>query len=464
MNRRTWFALSMILIMAMLLAACGGGAAEPTAAPEPTQAPAAAPADTPTEAPAEAPTDTPVVEAPTEAPMEEPTEAPMEEPTAAPAQEAAGDMVTLTVWADDTRAPALNSFAPQLEADYGVKLEVQELAFGDIRDNVKLAAPAGEGPDLFIGAHDWIGELYINGLLAPIDLGDKAQEFFQPALDLFTYDGQLVGLPYATENVAFFYNKDLVPEAPTTWDQVIEVSKQLQADGTATYGWAMQTPGDAYHFYPVMTAFGGYVFGTDADGNWDPSDVGLDSEGSLAAAQFLDQAVKDGVLVDGVDWDTMHVLFEGGDAAMIITGPWALPRLRDAGINYGIANLPSATQAGQPFLGGQGFFINQFSDNKLLAQTVATELLATPEVMQAMFDVDPRPSAYQSVRDGVDDPDFAAFAEAGANAIPMPTIPEMSAVWGPWGDAITLIFQQAEDPVAAFTNAAEQVRTAIEGS
>ena len=67
------------------------------------------------------------------------------------------------------------------------------------------------------------------------------------------------------------------------------------------------------------------------------------------------------------------------------------------------------------------------------------------------------------VRDAIEDPDFAAFAVAGEAAQPMPTIPEMSAVWGSVGDAITLIFNQAEEPVAAFQNAAEQVRTAIAG-
>jgi maltose-binding protein MalE len=45
----------------------------------------------------------------------------------------------------------------------------------------------------------------------------------------------------------------------------------------------------------------------------------------------------------------------------------------------------------------------------------------------------------------------------------MPAIPEMSAVWSAWGDAITLIFQQGDDPQSAFENAAEQIRTAIEG-
>ena len=133
--KRTLVVLLILVAAITLLSACGGAAT-----PAPTTAPAAAPttAPEPTKAPE-----------PTMAP--EPTEAP--EATAAPA--ATGP--TLVIWADNTRAPALQKIAPAFEEKYGVKLQIQELAFGDIRDNIKRAGPAGEGPDLFIGAHDWIG-------------------------------------------------------------------------------------------------------------------------------------------------------------------------------------------------------------------------------------------------------------------------------------------------------------------
>ena len=41
--------------------------------------------------------------------------------------------------------------------------------------------------------------------------------------------------------------------------------------------------GDAYHIYPLFSSGGGYLFGKQANGDWDPSDVGVDSAGSVAA-------------------------------------------------------------------------------------------------------------------------------------------------------------------------------------
>jgi peptide/nickel transport system substrate-binding protein len=74
--------LILLLILGLVLVACGGDEEEPTTAPEPTEAPAEEPAEEPTEEPAEEP-----AEEPTEEPAEEPTEEPAEEPTEEPAAE-----------------------------------------------------------------------------------------------------------------------------------------------------------------------------------------------------------------------------------------------------------------------------------------------------------------------------------------------------------------------------------------
>ncbi|MFZ0544915.1 MAG: substrate-binding domain-containing protein [Candidatus Promineifilaceae bacterium] len=79
-NRKRLFTiLSILLIFAFGLVACGGE--EPTATPAPTEAPAEEPTEVmeePTEEPMEEPTEE-MMEEPTEEPMEEPTEEPMEE-------------------------------------------------------------------------------------------------------------------------------------------------------------------------------------------------------------------------------------------------------------------------------------------------------------------------------------------------------------------------------------------------
>jgi maltose/maltodextrin transport system substrate-binding protein/arabinogalactan oligomer/maltooligosaccharide transport system substrate-binding protein len=387
--------------------------------------------------------------------------------TEAPTAEAAAESdLVLTIWADETRTPILQALAADFEAEYGVTLVVEELGFGDIRDQLTIAGPAGEGPDIIVGAHDWLGELVSNGLLAPIDLGDKAGDFAPAAVSAFTYDGELYGMPNATENVALFINTDIVPECPATWTEVGEISAELAASNTddvATnkYGF-VRMEGDPYHFFPIQTAFGGYVFGQ-TDAGYDATDVGIDSEGSLAAATFWDQFVKDGLQPPAVDWETMHLMFESGQSAMTITGPWAITRITDSGVPFEICPIPGeVSENGQPFLGAQGFMVSAFAKDPLLAQIFLSEFVATPEVMQAFYDADPRVPAYLPVLEALTDPNIAALGEAGVEALPMPAIPEMASVWEAWGNAVVLVAQQGDDPVNAFTNAAEQIRTAIE--
>ena len=419
MKKNVLWLLSLLVVSSLLLAACGGA--------------------TPT---------------PTEEPVEPTAAEPTEEPTAAPLTE-------LVVWADELRAPIITDLGNQFAAEFGVTLTVQEMGFGDIRDQLAVAGPAGEGPDIIIGAHDWLGQLVANGLVAPIDLGAKQGEFLEAAVNAFVYDGQLYGVPYATENIAFFCNPELAPTAPTTWDEVTALAEELEASsGGTTTAWTIQT-NDPYHFNPVMNSFGGYVFGV-TDAGYDPTDVGLDSEGAIAAATFLQTMAEAGHLQADVDYDVMHALFTGGQVACIGTGPWALTLIRDSGVAYTINSFPDGgAGAGRPFLGVQGFMVSAFSENQLLAQTVLTEVFATAEFMQAMYDADPRPSAFLAVRDATTDPDLAAFAAAGAEGQPMPAIPEMSSVWEAWTNAITLTITMQQDGPSAFQTAAEQVRTLI---
>jgi maltose-binding protein MalE len=165
-----------------------------------------------------------------------------------------------------------------------------------------------------------------------------------------------------------------------------------------------------------------------------------------------------------MDWDTMHQWFESGQAAMLVTGPWVTDRIVESGVPFQICDIPGETEeAGRPFLGAHGFMVSAFANDPLLAQIFLTEFVATPEVMMAMYEGNPRPPAFLETLEAVEDEYITAFGQAGANADPMPAIPEMASVWDAWGNAVTLISQGADTGENAFTNAQEQIITAISG-
>ena len=157
MKKKLLLLISMLVIASMVLVACGG-------AETPTEAPAEPMPEEPMEEPIEEP-----MEEPTEEPMEEPTEEPMEEPTEEPMEE---PVATLRIWADDTRSAILSELADDFLAAYNVEVIVEEVS--GINEQFPIAAPAGEGPDITIVPHDQAGAMVASGLLAPLDLGAKA--------------------------------------------------------------------------------------------------------------------------------------------------------------------------------------------------------------------------------------------------------------------------------------------------
>jgi maltose-binding protein MalE len=418
MKRTLFIMVGIFMVLSMVLTACG---------PKPTEV-------VPTEPPA-------VV-----------TEPPVVEPVG-----------QLVVWADDTRAPIIEDLAPAVLAAYNIELIVELKA--SLRDDFQVAAPVGEGPDILFGVpHDQAGTMISNGLLASIDLGDKASLFREAAIAGCTYDGVLYCMPYATENLGFFYNTDLVETPPATWDEVVSVGDALIADGKTTFVMAMPGALD-YNMYPLYTAFGGYIFGKNEAGGWNPADLGLDSAGMVAGVKFLENLVELEKVPSDFDWANNHALFETGEAPFIMAGPWALSRIRESGIPYAVADFFPTGPAGEgtPFLGVQGIYINAGSENALLAQAFLLDFIATDEVMQQLYDAGQRPSAFTSVFEATDDPDLLAMGKAGENAVPMPAITAMGAVWANWGNGVALALQDTSVTAeVAMLDAQTKTRTMID--
>ena len=378
----------------------------------------------------------------------------------APETTAASEGGAITVWVDETRQAAVEAAAADYEANTGTTVEIVLKNFEDIRADFNAQVPTGEGPDITVGAHDWLGELTANGVVAPIELGDKAGEFEQVALDAFTYDGQIYGLPYAVENIALIRNTALAPEAPATWDDAIAMG---QAAGTQ-FPILLQVgeTGDPYTAYPLQTSFGAPVFVQNDDGSY-TAELALGGEPGAAFAQWLAAQGAAGTLDTAVTYDIAVEAFKNGQSPFIIGGPWMIESFAD--LERAIDPIPSAGgQPAQPFVGVQGFYVNAQSENALLANDFLVNYMATEDAQLALYEAGSRPPALIAAADAASsDPITAGFRAVGAEAVPMPSIPEMGAVWEFWGVTEANILNGA-DPVSTWDKMATDIQGALDAA
>ena len=237
----------------------------------------------------------------TEEPAEESEEA--VEETEEPAEETEVPATDgLTIWADENRVETVQAIAPAFTEATGVDVSVELVPFGDIREQVTTAGPAGEGPDIFVGAHDWTGELAANGVIDPIDVSAISDNFLQVALDGFNFEGNNYAIPNAIEAVAMYVNTDVVSDIPTTWDELAASCEGITVENCVV------VPGggdaaDAYHNYPFVSAFGGFIFAFDESTGFDASQVGLDDAATIEGIQLLADQTTAGVIAS-TNYDT----------------------------------------------------------------------------------------------------------------------------------------------------------------
>jgi len=361
-----------------------------------------------------------------------------------PSTSAAAGSAQLLVWADNSAntAKAIKPLCEKWAADNGVTCTVQNFnGPGELKDAVLKANKSGNVPDIFEGPHDQIGLFVQDGALAPIDLGDNTSKFAKAALAGVSANGNTYGVPWALENIALLTNKSLAPNCPATLDEAVTNAKSLIADGKATKGLgiAMQIgeKGDAYHWYPMFSSDGGYAFAQNSDGTYNPDDMGVGKDGSIAAGKRLATLVDGGILKGSVSYDIARETFGKGKSPYFITGPWQIPEQSKAlGDNLVVCPIPpwQGGKAATPFIGVRTFMQTAKAKNSALAATFLQDAVMTTDFMDGMFAVDPRPPAWlESFDKAAADPVIKGFGEYGQSGIPTPSIAQMGAVWNDLG-------------------------------
>lgn len=371
----------------------------------------------------------------------------------------AAEAGTLLIWINgDKGYEGIAKIGEEFTKKTGVKVVVEHP--DDAPTKFQQAASAGKGPDIWIWPHDRIGEWISGGLLQPITPSKGAREAIQQiGWNAFTVGGKTYGYPISIEAISLIYNKDLVPTPPKSFDEVMALDKKLKANGKQAILWDYT---NTFFTWPLLAAGGGYPFAMKADGNYDPANTGVNNAGSVAGVDTVMKLINSGAMAKGAGYAEMEAGFASGKVAMMINGPWAWGNAKKAGINFGVAAIPSVHgKAASPFVGVLGAMISKASPNKDIATEFLENNMLTVNGLKTInaavpLGVPANKALYNELKA---DPMIQATMTSASAGKPMPSNPEMGRFWSSMKTALENITQGRQTTKEGLDAAAKRITT-----
>lgn len=209
---------------------------------------------------------------------------------------------------------------------------------------------------------------------------------------------------------------------------------------------------------PLLMAGGGYA-SQKVDGGYDGATTGVNTVGAIAGAEVLKSRFDAGLVPHGVDYGVMSGVVVNGEVAMVLNGPWSWGGYRSAGINIGVAPIPTANgNIAPPFLSVQALGINAASPDADLAIELIENYLANDDGLAAWNSNGAKGAlADMSAAASQDNPLVTGMLAEAVNGIPVPSNPEMGAFWAAIGPALTNTISGAASPSEALNDAAVRI-------
>ncbi len=376
---------------------------------------------------------------------------------AAPPALAAGDgPPPLKLWHSYRGAEekALLAAASSFTAATGKKVELLQIPNDAFADKLSVAIPHGNGPDVFIFAHERLRSFEAQHLVARSDGLIDREAYLPKAVELIGVDGHLYGYPLALKCVALYVNQALVPEPPTTTAELMALLPLLSNARENRFGLAYQS-GTAYYHSGFLFGFGGELF--DAEGK-----ASFDTPGFAASLAFVKRLQDLHYMPEEATNAKVKALFDEGRAAMVIDGPWFAGEVNPA-IHYSVVPLPTVSETGKPmrpYLGVEVALVSATAahpeDAQALARFLSVGDAARERAVQGR-QVPANKDAYEDPRIKADAL-LLAFRDAADRGYPMPNTLEMSKTWEPLKLTLREVLQGKTSPENAGAFATRRYR------
>lgn len=369
---------------------------------------------------------------------------------------AEGTVTIWYYWETEGHQEALNHIIDEFNSSQsGLTVEAKYVPFADFKKQLSIGASASELPDLVILDNPDHASYAAMGIFADLTGRFDVSTYYDGPVNSCTLDGKLYGVPFGSNDLLLFYNKDMLEaancEVPTTWDELLTTAQACTTDSVSGFAHcALQNEEGTFNFLP-------WVWSTGA------TSYEINSEGGIKALTFVQDLVNSGAMTkEAINWtqgDTMHQ-FIAGNLAMMINGTWQIPTMRaDApDVNWGVAPIPIDAQPVSG-LGGENYAViaggNEDGAIKFLEYAVSGDTCLY--MMQQMGYI----SSDSTIAEGqfAGDEVYQVFVDQMKYAQARGPLPE----WPEISDAISLAFNKVITGDSDPTQAAEEAQATIDG-
>ena len=273
------------------------------------------------------------------------------------------DQIVMWLVGSEAQSQIINELGREFAAKTGVEVLCQAISWGDAHSKY-LTSIAGEvTPDIGTMGLTWGMEFGELGALIdlreafPEDVAKLETKIFPSMLESTQVSRKVFGIPFDLSVQVMYYRKDLVPDPPDTWNELLQAIRDLKARNKGmVYDWGSL---EWIGYSAFLWQAGGEYY------NSDHTKVTLDTPQAAEAMQFFADLYTVGMPKTQVP---LEQGMRTGDYPLAVSGNWKIisltvgaPKLKG---KWGIAMLPEGpTGKRTAFIGGR--ILSVFSRSKL---------------------------------------------------------------------------------------------------
>ena len=287
-------------------------------------------------------------------------------------KENSDDVTTISLWTVFTGSDG--DVLKEIISEYNetntdnIEVEIDIMDNSTLHAKLPTAIATGTGPSFVLFGIEYINEYVSNDCLEDISdfwevTGTNEDNYYENVVAKSYVDGKLYGVPMQYNLQYLYYNKDLFeaagldPDAPpTTFAELEECAKALTDTSTGQYGLGLST--DYGYYVQYLWGNGGDVVDTAKNENL------LNSSENVATLEWIQSLYQAGVSPDGATSSDIDTMFQSGQLAMCMAGPWNINALNELGINYGITAIPAGSDGAYAAEGGCSYMLPKGADDE----------------------------------------------------------------------------------------------------